>query len=101
MLKHQDSPSIGMEALAEREMAAFLTAASEVAGQRSMRRAGDAWLHAMESLECPDENHEKFFRRVTIKAISQLLTASGKAVRDEKPEPARAANLLAVSRTAA
>jgi len=84
MFEPNDGFSLHMSSLAEREMAAFLGAMGDVAVQISMRRAGDAWLHVMESLGCPDENLQKFFRRVTILAISQLLAESGAAVREEK-----------------
>jgi len=58
---------------AECEMAAFLKATTDLVGDRGLLRAGDAWIRAMESLEWPNQNYDKFFRRVTILAISRLL----------------------------
>ena len=58
---------------AECEMAAFLKATADLVGHRGLLRAGDAWIRAMESLEWPNQNYDKFFRRVTILAISRLL----------------------------
>jgi hypothetical protein len=61
---------------AECEMAAFLKATADLVGHRGLLRAGDAWIRAMESIEWPSQNYEKFFRRVTILAISRLLANS-------------------------
>ena len=58
---------------AEWEMAAFLKATADLVGHRGLLRAGDDWIRAMESLEWPNHNYDKFFRRVTILAISRLL----------------------------
>ncbi len=58
---------------AECEMAAFLKATGDLVGHRGLLPAGDGWIRAMESLEWPSQNYEKFFRRVTILAISRLL----------------------------
>ncbi len=58
------------------KMAAFLKAMADLVGHRGLLRAGDAWIRAMESLEWPSHNYEKFFRRVTILAISRLLANS-------------------------
>jgi hypothetical protein len=58
---------------AECEMAAFLKATGDLVGHRGLLRAGDGWIRAMESLEWPNQNYDKFFRRVTILAISRLL----------------------------
>lgn len=87
--------SLTMEDQAERELAAFLRAASEFAGHDDVSRAGDTWLQTMETIDCPDENHEKFFRRVTILAISQLLANSDAPARAEKPGPSRGIERLA------
>jgi hypothetical protein len=62
-----------IERQAEREMTAFLRATAEDFGSERSRQAGDSWLHAMHSLAWPRDNHERFFRRVTILAMSQLL----------------------------
>ena len=62
-----------LERQAEREMTAFLRATAEEFGGERSCQAGDLWLHAMHSLTWPPDNHERFFRRVTILAMSQLL----------------------------
>lgn len=61
---------------AERELAAFLCAATSVVGLSGLPRASDFWIHVMEGLDWPDENFEKFFRGVTIRAVAQLLEDS-------------------------
>ena len=98
MFECNDASLLAVQARAERELAAFLRAASEVPGQNNMPRAGDAWLQAMETLDCPDDD-EKFFRRVTILAIAQLIEDSRSPMHNE--HPGRGVNRLAVARTAA
>jgi hypothetical protein len=61
---------------AEREMVAFLHATSEVFGEDGSPQAGETWVRTMESLDWPTENHERFFRRVSVLTISQLLAAA-------------------------
>ncbi len=78
--------SLSMQAQAERELAAFLSAANEVSGQDNMQCASDTWLETMKSLDCPDEDYEKFFRRITILALSQLIACSGSQVSNEKAD---------------
>jgi hypothetical protein len=39
----------------------------------------------MESLNWPNDNHQKFFRSVSIRAISKLLADSNTSVSDAKP----------------
>ena len=63
--------SVSIVTQAEREMAAFLRATTDSAGH-TLPRATDAWIRAIESLDWPEANHEKFFRSVTILAISHL-----------------------------
>jgi len=58
---------------AECEMSAFLKATADLVHDRGLLRAGEAWIRAMESLEWPDQSYDRFFRRVTILAISRLL----------------------------
>jgi len=99
MLESNYVPLSSMETMAEREMSAFLRAAGDVAGQNSTW-AGAVWLHSLELLECPDGNLEKFFRRVTILAISLLLADSDRAVRDEKTKPEGAMSQLTASEMA-
>lgn len=59
---------------AEQELAAFRQAATDVVGQGSLARVTDIWIRTLESLDCPDEDLEKFFRRVTIRTVAQLKT---------------------------
>jgi hypothetical protein len=107
MVDFTDNRLTSVMQLAEREMAAFLKATSSaagLAGQASdcdMWLAGSAWLHALESIDCQDENQEKLFRRVTIQAISQLLADSQKTVRDQRQTPVGGISQLAVMQTAA
>jgi hypothetical protein len=72
MPERSNAPLQNITGQAEREMTAFLHATAEVFGRDGAPPAGEAWLRTMESLDWPCENHEKFFRRVSILAISQL-----------------------------
>ncbi len=99
MFESNDISLLTMQARAERELAAFLRAISEMPDQNNMPRASDAWLQTMESLDCPVENYELFFRRVTIRTISQLIADHRSPVRNDQPE--REASCVAVARTAA
>ena len=72
---------------AECEMAAFLKAAADLVGHRGLLRAGDAWIRAMESLEWPNQNYDKFFRRVAILVISRLLANSDSEAYERKCGP--------------
>jgi hypothetical protein len=83
MSQSNNDQSKNLGTRAERVMAAFLKAAHDVAGVRSMLRAGDAWLQAFESLECPDPNHDLFLRHVSTVAIAQLLSDSRAAGHEE------------------
>jgi hypothetical protein len=49
MFESNDVSLVTMQARAERELAAFLRAVSEVPGQNNMPRASDAWFQTMES----------------------------------------------------
>ena len=69
---------------AECEMAAFLKATADLVGHRCLLRAGEAWIRAMESLEWPSQNYDKFFRRVTILAIFGLLANSDADAHERK-----------------
>ena len=71
---------------AECEMAAFLKATTDLVGRNGLLQAGNAWILAMESLDWPNENHEKFFRRVTILAISRLLANSDAEVNERSAD---------------
>ena len=73
MPDYSNAPLQNIAGQAEREMTAFLHATAELFGEDGASPASEAWLHAMESLDWPCENHEKFFRRVSILAISQLM----------------------------
>jgi hypothetical protein len=57
---------------AERELAAFRRALIGVVGDESLECAIDIWIRALESLDCLDEDFEKFFRNVTIQTAGQL-----------------------------
>jgi hypothetical protein len=57
---------------AERELAAFLCAITDVVGRNGLTRASEFWIQVMENLDWPDENFEKFFRVVSIRAAAQL-----------------------------
>jgi hypothetical protein len=76
MAEQDNAHSLGIAMQAEREMAAFVKAMTDVVGQSGLRRAGEVWLHAVETLDWPDENHDRFFRRISILAISRLVTNS-------------------------
>jgi len=65
--------SKNLEAQADCEMAAFLKAATELLGASGRHRAADTWRQTMESLDWPEEDYRKFFRFVSILAISQLV----------------------------
>jgi hypothetical protein len=64
---------------AECEMGAFLEAAAEVLGLDDRWLAADAWLDAMESLRWSADDHQKFFRSVSVRAISQIAALSSPA----------------------
>ena len=68
-----ESNSLTLQAQAEREMSAYLKAAAVLTGPDGRHRAAGAWLRAMESLHWPNEDYRKFFRSVSILAISQLV----------------------------
>ena len=69
--------------LAERELAAFLKATTGATSEGGMQWACNDWLHVLASMEVPDRNHEGFFRRVTIRAISQLHARTDTTVPDD------------------
>jgi hypothetical protein len=58
-------------------MAAFLNAAAEVLGTGGRRVGAEAWFDALESLSWPKDNFQKFFRVVSIRAISQIVAGTG------------------------
>lgn len=62
--------------LAERELAAFLEATSDLLGIGGRSFAADIWLGIMESLPWPDDGLPEFFRAVSIQAISQIVVGS-------------------------
>lgn len=57
---------------AQRELAAFRRAVIDVAGAESLECASDIWIRTLESLDCLDEDFEKFFRNVTMQTADQL-----------------------------
>jgi hypothetical protein len=83
MAENNNGLSLGITIHAEREMSSFMKAVTVVVGQSGPLRAGEVWLHAMGTLDWPEEDHEKFFRRVSILAISRLLTNSEAESADE------------------
>ena len=62
---------------AERELAAFLRATTDVVGHGSTSQAGDIWIQAMESRDWHCESPEKFFRGVTVRAAAQICSQFG------------------------
>jgi hypothetical protein len=62
---------------AERELAAFLRATTDIVGRGSTSQAGDIWIHAMESRDWHCENPDKFFRGVTVHAVAQICSHFG------------------------
>lgn len=62
-----------IERKAEREMATFVRAMAGNVDNEQAQQAGESWLRMMCSLAWPTDNHERFFRRVAILAMSQLL----------------------------
>jgi len=72
MFKCGEANSLNLRQQAEWEMSAFLKATAEILGPHSRSLAADAWLRAFESLSWPASDHRKFFRRVSIQAISQI-----------------------------
>jgi hypothetical protein len=81
------TPAPTAKILAEHELVAFLLATRKLAGNGGLVRAVEAWLHAMNCLDWPAEDHEKFFRRVSILAISELVSDSKTGSGDENPGP--------------
>jgi len=100
VFNRDDANSLNIEGHAECEMAAFLKATAEVLGPSGRLRAADAWFHAMESLNWPNNNHQKFFRSVSIRAISKLLADSNPSASDAKPENNESAALMPALQTA-
>jgi hypothetical protein len=59
--------------LAERELAAYLWVVHECLGCRNSLQSGHVWIDTLESLEWPKRERERFFRRLTILSICQLV----------------------------
>ena len=76
MFKCGEANTLNLRQQAEWEMAAFLKATAEILGPHSRSLAADAWLRAYESLSWPASDHRKFFRRVSIQAISQIASST-------------------------
>jgi hypothetical protein len=66
------APSVSIMDYAEHELAAFRRAAIDAVGWGRLAYATDIWIRTLESLDCPDEDFEKFFRSVTIQTAAQL-----------------------------
>jgi hypothetical protein len=75
-------------------MASFLKAATEILGPDSRWLAADAWLRAMDSLSWPEDNHHKFFCRVSIQAVSQIISSVHPNIRFVNPGGSETAYLL-------
>jgi hypothetical protein len=101
MSQSNNDQSKNLATRAERVMAAFIKAAHDVAGVRSMLRAGDAWIQAFESIECPDPNPDRFLRHASTVAISQLLSDSSAAGQEENVNAVGPNTPFAAMRTAA
>ena len=69
--------SLNLLSQAECEIAAFLKAITEVPGASDRRLVVEAWFESLESLSWPDNDLQKFFRTVSIRAISQIVAGSG------------------------
>jgi len=72
-----DVLSVNVINQAERELAAFLRATTNVVGQGSTSQAGDIWIRALESRDWHCESPEKFFRGVTVRAAAQICSHFG------------------------
>ncbi len=94
MVNCDDAKQLNLRLQAEWEMAAFLKAATEILGPDSRWLAAHAWLGAMDSLTWHEDNHQKFFRRVSIQAISQIVSSAHSKIRIVKPADNLAAYLL-------
>jgi hypothetical protein len=70
------SASLNITRKAERELAAFLSAAVTNLDSGSIARASELWLRTMEQLEWSGGDLEKFFRGVSVRAIAQLVESS-------------------------
>jgi hypothetical protein len=78
-------PATSIFSDAEHELAAFLCAVTTVIGFNALARASDLWLQVMKNSDWPaNENFEKFFRSVTIRAAAQLEESAG-AARETEP----------------
>ena len=47
MAEYDNAPSLGVAMQAEREMAAFVKAMTDVVGQSGLWRAAEVWMHAL------------------------------------------------------
>jgi hypothetical protein len=60
-----------MHLIAERGLSSFLNAIAESSPGADLEVASDCWLRALEATTWnPEENAERFVRRVTIKALA-------------------------------
>lgn len=72
MTATSDVSSASLVNYAEHELAAFRRAAIDIVGRGSLAYATDIWIRTLESLDCPDEDFERFFRSITIRTAAQL-----------------------------
>ena len=57
---------------AERELAAFLSAVTEVHGPQCVTKATEHWMRALEDIYLPSLGSKECFRRVTFAAVASL-----------------------------
>jgi hypothetical protein len=55
---------------AEHELGAFLWAVTDIVGLGGLPQAGDLWIWTMEDAGCPGSDLKRFFRDITIRAVS-------------------------------
>ncbi len=72
MPKVEVLPSSSILNQAERELGAFLQAATNLVGPNGLSHARDLWLETLRDIDCPGSELTGFFRSVTIRTISQL-----------------------------
>jgi hypothetical protein len=72
MPKAQVLPSPSILNQAERELGAFLQAATNLVGPNGLSHARDLWIETLRNIDCPGTESTGFFRSVTIRTISQL-----------------------------
>jgi hypothetical protein len=72
----QESPAVDLNQIAnaaQKELAAFLSAVSQVFGPSNVQHAANLWLSGWEATEWNPENAERTFRHITIHTAAQLM----------------------------